>query len=72
MARNKSRYFWLINLGDDHPTHYFVKYFMMKIEGDKGEMNPFDIEKEISQKLKGKPSDISSSGRNALLITVKD
>ena len=35
-------------------------------------MNPFDIEKEVSQKLKGKPSDISSSGRNALLITVKD
>ena len=34
-------------------------------------MNPFDIEEE-SQNLKGKPSDISSSGRNTLLITVKD
>ena len=45
---------------------------MMKIEGDKKKINPFDIEKEVSQKLKGKPSDISSSGRNALLITVKD
>ena len=59
-------------LCDERLTHYFDKYFMMKIEGDKRKMNPFDIEKEVSQKLKGKPCDISSSGRNALLITVKD
>ena len=45
---------------------------MMKIEGAKRKINPFDIEKEISPKLTGKPSDISSSGRNALLISVKD
>ena len=35
-------------------------------------MNQFDIEKDISQKLKGTPSDISTSGRNAFLITVED
>ena len=40
--------------GDEHPTHYFDKYFMMKIERDERKMNPFDIEKEISPKLKGK------------------
>ena len=34
-------------------------------------MNLFDIENEISQKPKGKPYDISSSG-NVLLIMVKD
>ena len=45
--------------GDERPTHYFDKYFMMKIEGDKRKMTPFDIEKEVSQKLKGKPSDTS-------------
>ena len=58
--------------GDERPSHYFDKYFMKKIEGDLRKMNPFDIEKEVSEKLKGKPSDISSSGRNALLITVTD
>ena len=45
--------------GDERPTHYFDKYFMMKIEGGKRKMNPFDIKKEVSPKLKGKPSDIS-------------
>ena len=34
---------------DERPTHYFDKYFMMKIEGDKRKMNPFDIEKEYPQ-----------------------
>ena len=58
--------------GDERPTHYFDKYFMMKIEGDERKMSPFDIEKEVSEKLKGKPSDISSSGRDALVVTVKD
>ena len=54
--------------GDERPTHYFGKYYMMKYEGDERKMNPFDIEKEVSPKLKGKPSDISSWGKNALLI----
>ena len=57
---------------DERPTHYFDKNFMMKIEGDKRKMNPFDIEKEVSKKLKGVPSDISSLDRNTLLIIVKE
>ena len=57
--------------GDECPTH-FDKYFIVKNDGDKRKMNPFIIEKEITQILKGKPSDISSTGRNGLLITVRD
>ena len=38
----------------------------------KRKMNPFNIEREIILQLKGKPADISISGRNCILSGVNN
>ena len=48
----------------------FDRYHMMKVLGDKPKLNPFSLERELTSKLGGKPSDISTAGRDCYLIKV--
>jgi len=49
----------------------YTKYFVVNIEGDlKRKINPFTAYKEIERAIGAKPVDMTSMGRNGLLITV--
>jgi len=49
----------------------FTKYYVVNIEGEqKRKVNPFKAYKEIEKVIGAKPADMTSLGRNALLITV--
>lgn len=53
-------------------SEHFNRYFIVKLSGDKRKLNPFLLEKEITSKLGGKPTDIAAAGKNAIMITVND